>query len=408
MKILLAHNFYRSSAPSGEDTVYRTERRLLEEQGYEIIPYERYNDDIDDSIVSNRVRLARDGAWSRQSYDDLTALVGKFKPDVAHFHNTFPLISPSAITACRNAGIPVVQTLHNFRLICPQAMLLREGRPCERCLRGTLGNALLYRCYRSSFAATLAQVWTQLYNRYRGTYRNNVSRFIVLTNFAAKKFMHAGYPSRQMSVLSNTLLDSPPAGNGNDGDYVLYVGRLSHEKGVLTMLNAWSSLNNIPLKIVGDGPLRKKLEQIVHENNLNIEFWGCLGKQDVFKAIQRALIQVVPSEWYEGFPNVLLEAMACGTPVVASRIGSLDEIVLDGITGIKFSPGNAGDLAAAVKGLVNEPEKLASMRISARDHFERKYAPSGHVAQLVEIYRDVILEMKKKAVGHGTSVPSRY
>jgi glycosyltransferase involved in cell wall biosynthesis len=404
MKILLAHNFYRSSAPSGEDSAYRNERRLLERH-FTIIPYERFNDDIDDSTLVKRVDLALAGAWSRRTYDEVSALIRKCLPDVAHFHNTFPLISPSAYAACRDAGVPVVQTLHNFRLVCPQAMLLRNGRPCEHCLNGNFLPALGFRCYRDSFIATLAQVHTQSYNRYRGTYRRLVNRFITLTGFASEKFIKAGFSTHRLTVVPNTLIDQPSAGGG-DGGYALFVGRLSAEKGIRVLLEAWSDID-IPLKIVGDGPLRPELEAIVRTRALKAEFTGHLDRENVLGLVQRAMLQVVPSECYEGFPMVLLEAMACGTPVVASRIGSLNEIVLDGITGIKFSPGNAGELEAAVKGLVSEPERLASMRIRARDHFERKYAPSGHVTKLAEIYRDVIQEMKIKAAGHGTSKPSR-
>jgi glycosyltransferase involved in cell wall biosynthesis len=404
MKILLAHNFYRSTAPSGEDSVYHNERRLLARQ-FTVIPYERFNDDIDESTLVKRVNLALAGAWSRRTYDEVSALIRKNPPDVAHFHNTFPLITPSAYAACRDAGVPVVQTLHNFRLVCPQAMLLRNGRPCELCLKGNFLPALGYRCYRDSFIATLAQVYTQTYNHYRGTYHRLVNRFIALTAFASEKFVKAGFSTRSLTVVSNALFDPPLAGAG-DGGYAVFTGRLSAEKGLRVLLEAWHGID-IPLKIVGDGPLRPELEVIVRTRALKVEFTGHLDRENVLGLVQRAMLQVVPSQWYEGFPMVLLEAMACGTPVVASRIGSLDEIVLDGITGIKFSPGDAGELAAAVKGLIGEPERLASMRMRARDHFERNYASSGHVTQLTEIYRDVIREMKIKAAGHGTSKPSR-
>ena len=402
MKVLLAHNFYRSSAPSGEDSAYCNERQLLERH-FTVIPYERFNDDIDESTLVRLIKLALAGAWSRRTYDELSALIKSDRPDVAHFHNTFPLITPSAYAACRDAGVPVVQTLHNFRMVCPQAMLLRNGRPCELCLNGNFLPALGYRCYRDSFVATLAQVYTQTYNRYRGTYRHLVNRLISLTGFASKKFVKAGFSTSSITVVPNTLIDPPLAGSG-DGGYALFVGRLSAEKGLRLLLEAWRGIN-IPLKIVGDGPLRSELEAIVRTRALKAEFTGHLDRENVMGIVQRAMLQVVPSECYEGFPMVLLEAMACGTPVVASRIGSLDEIVLDGMTGIKFSPGNACELAVAVEGLVSEPERLASMRISVRDHFERKYAPSGHVTQLSEIYRDVIHELKTKAAGHGTNKP---
>jgi len=269
MKILLAHNFYRSSAPSGEDSAYRNEKRLLE-QHCTVIPYERFNDGIDDSTLQKRIKLALAGAWSKQTYDELSVLIRKQRPDVAHFHNTFPLITPSAYAACRNAGVPVVQTLHNFRLVCIQAMLLRNGRPCELCLKGAGLNAFWYRCYRNSFSASLAQIWTQTYNRYHGTYRRFVNRYIALTRFAAGKFVKAGFLPGKVSVVPNTLMDPPSVGAG-DGGYTLYVGRLSPEKGLRLLLDAWSDME-IPLKIAGDGPLRSELEDIVREHS-KLNFW---------------------------------------------------------------------------------------------------------------------------------------
>jgi len=405
MKILLAHNFYRSSAPSGEDSAYRNERRLSERH-FTVIPYERFNDDIDESTLIKRIKLALAGAWSRRTYDEVSALIEKNRPDVAHFHNTFPLITPSAYAACRDAGVPVVQTLHNFRLVCPQAMLLRNGRPCERCLKGSFLPALGYRCYRDSFIATLAQVYTQNYNRYRGTYRRLVNRYISLTGFAAGKFITAGFSPHRITVVPNTLMDPPSAGEGG-GAYALFVGRLSAEKGLGVLLEAWSGID-LPLKIVGDGPLRAELEEIVRTRALKIEFTGHLDREDVLRVVQGAMLQIVPSECYEGFPMVLLEAMACGTPVIASRIGSLDEIVLDGVTGMKFEPGNAGELAAVVKKLVKEPERLTALRHSSRNHFDGNYAPPSHVARLGDIYRSVIREVKMKVAGHGTGIPPRF
>lgn len=405
MKILLAHNFYRSSAPSGEDAAYRNERRLLERH-FTIIPYERFNDDIDESTLAKRVKLALAGAWSRRTYDEVAALIEKNRPDVAHFHNTFPLITPSAYAACRDAGVPVVQTLHNFRLICPQAMLLRNGRPCERCLKGSFLPALGYRCYRDSFIATLAQVYTQNYNRCRGTYRRLVNRYISLTGFAAGKFVKAGFSPHRIAVVPNTLVDLPSAGTGGGG-YALFVGRLSAEKGLGVLLEAWSGIDT-PLKIVGDGPLRAELEDIVRGRALGVEFTGQLGRDDVLRAVQDAMVQIVPSECYEGFPMVVLEAMACGTPVIASHIGSLGEIVLDDVTGKKFEPGNAGELATVVTELVKDPERLTAMRRSSRDHFDGTYAPAGHVAQLGDIYRSVIQEMKMKPSGAGMVMPPGF
>ncbi len=389
MKILLAHNFYRSTAPSGEDSAYGDEKRLLERH-FRVVTFERHNDQIDDSSLARRVSLALNGAWSRRTYAELSALIERERPDLAHFHNTFPLITPSAYAACRDAGVPVVQTLHNFRQLCPQAMLLRDGAPCELCLDGSGLHALRHRCYRNSYSATLAQLWTRLYNRRAGSYRCLVNRYIALTRFAAEKFVRAGYGRRMLAVLSNTLNDSPPAGAG-EGGYALYVGRLSPEKGVRTLLAAWRRLR-IPLRIAGEGPLRAEMEEEARAAGLGVTFLGHLRRDEVLGQIRGALLQVVPSECYEGFPMVLLEAMACATPVVASRIGSLDEIVVEGVTGVKFPAASAAGLARAVTGLLEDRKRLAALRARARMMYEREYSREEHVARLRSLYAAVLRE----------------
>lgn len=389
MKILLAHNYYRSSAPSGEDAVFRNERTLLERNGIEIVPFERFNDDIDDSTVAKRVRLALNYAWSAETYHEISALIRRTRPDLAHFHNIFPLISPSAYTACRDAGVPVVQTLHNFRFVCPGAMLLRNGRPCEECLGSGLFPALRHRCYRDSFAATLSQVWTIASNRRRGTYRNMVNHYIALTGFAAGRLVAGGLPAKRMSVKPNFLPDPPTAGTG-DGGYAVYVGRLAGEKGVRTLLSAWRAFPGFPLKLAGDGPLRGELAAMIEREGLNVELLGMCNRAELIDIVSKADMQIVPSECYEGFPLVILEALACGTPVVASRIGSLNEIIADGITGVKFAPGDPAALAEKVGGLLAYRQQLGFMRRRSRALFEDSYTTEINFTKIMDIYHLVL------------------
>jgi len=385
MRVVLAHDHYRSSAPSGEDAVFRNERALLERRGHTVIAFERFNDDIDDDSFAKRVGLALEGAWSKRAYEDLSDLLRRTRPDVAHFHNTFPLISPSAYAACRDFGVPVVQTLHNYRFICAGALLTRQGQPCEDCLGTTLLPALRHRCYRGSFAATSAVVWMLASNRARAVYRTLVDRYIALTKFAASRFVAGGLPTGRIEVKSNFLPDAPAAGPGHGG-YAVYVGRLSEEKGVRTLLDAWQALAGFPLKILGEGPLRGELEMRARDANIAVEFLGFRPHGEVLETVAGAALQVIPSECYEGFPMVALEAYACGTPVVASRLGSLDEIVDDGVCGMKFEPHNASDLAAKANGLLADREALQTMRAKTRAHFEENYTAERNYARLLDIY----------------------
>jgi glycosyltransferase involved in cell wall biosynthesis len=389
MRILLAHNFYRSSAPSGEDAAFRNEKALLEDKGVDVVAYEMFNDKIDASSFAHRARLALNTSWSNSTYDSVGHLIKQKKPDIAHFHNTFPQISPSAYAACRDNDVPVVQTLHNFRFICPGGLLLRDGRPCEDCVGSNLLPAMRHRCYRESLPATGALVWMLVRNRWHGTYTTLVNRYIALTEFAAGRLIAGGLPRDRMSVKPNFAPSGSKPGPG-DGGYVVYVGRLSAEKGLHTLISAWKLLPQIPLKILGDGPLRQELIDLTIQNKIHVEFLGFCDRPTIIDTIGRAVLQVVPSECYEGFPMVVLEAYACGTPVVCSRIGSLNEIVEEGVTGVKFDPGNPLDLAAKIQMLWDDSERRKSMRETVRMTFDNNFSAEKNFESLMEIYEMTI------------------
>lgn len=389
MRILVAHNHYRTGAPSGEDAVFHNECELLRAHGHEVVTYVRSNDEIDESSLLKRARLALAGAWSKTTYRDLADLIARARPDVAHFHNTFPLISPSAYAACQDLGVPVVQTLHNYRLICAGALLQRNGEPCEDCVGTNLVPALLHRCYRGSFTATSAVVWMLGSNRLRGSYRELVNRYIALTHFAADRLGAGGLPRHRLRVKPN-FLSNPPAVGAGAGGYTVYAGRLSAEKGLRTLVSAWSRVRHVPLKIVGTGELLDELREQARSMNLPIDFLGFMPRDQVLRIVADAAVLVLPSEWYEGFPMVTLEAYAMGTPILASRIGSLQEIVKDGVTGTTFTPGDASDLAEKLEWLYGDPERLQAMRSAARTEFEAEYSAERNHRMLLNIYEEAI------------------
>jgi len=396
MKVLLVHNRYRTSAPSGEDIAVANERRMLEGQGIDVISFDRCNDDIDDSSWASKPALALNTIWSQRSRSELREVIRRVRPDIAHVHNTFSVLSPSIYGACRAERVPVVQTLHNFRLVCPSALFLRDGKPCEQCVEKSLLQSVRYRCYRGSRAATATLAAMLSLHRTLGTYARDIDRYIALTQFARDKMVMSGLPAARLVVKPNFLPDPPAAGRGGGG-YVVYVGRLLDGKGTETLVKAWRGLPDVKLKIVGDGALRAGLEATVRAGHLNVEFTGSLQRPQVLEQIANADLLVMPSEWYEGFPMVIAESFGCGTPVLASRIGSLDELVDDGVNGLKFTPGDADALARGVRSLLADRASLHRMRAQAREYFDRHLTEENNFRQLHDIYRGVIEEYGRQS-----------
>ena len=391
-RVLIAHNFYRERG--GEDAVFLNEKQLVESRGVEVISYERHNRDIPAGSLMDLAGHARSMAWSTGTYRELTKLIRKHRPQLAHFHNTFQLISPSAYAACHDNGVAVVQTLHNYRLVCPGGLLQRDGVPCERCVGKAPLPAIRYRCYRHSLAATAAVSWMLISNRRRGTYQRRIDRYIALTEFAAARFRAGGLPADRIRVKPNFLPDPPAAGPGGGG-YALYVGRLSPEKGIRSLLTAWRKLRNIPLRILGDGPLADEVSAAAEGSSGAIQWLGYQPQSRIAAELGKAEFLVMPSECYEGFPMSVLEACACGTPVLASRLGSLDEIVVEGRTGFKFEAGNPADLAARVRDLWRRLPALQAMRPEIRAHFDSHYTAELNYRVLESIYHDAIEAMGK-------------
>jgi glycosyltransferase involved in cell wall biosynthesis len=396
MKILLVHNFYRSGAPGGEDAVFRQERTLLGRAGAEVISYERSNDEVDESYVRQVAITAARMAWSRPVYRELGNLLRQERPDIAHFHNTFPLISPSAYAACRDAGVPVVQTLHNYRLICSAGTFYRDGHVCEICTSRSPWAAVRHRCYRDSIPGSLAVAWMLYRNWSGGTFTSLIDRYIALSQFAAGRFASQGVPAERIVIKPN-FVDSPEPPSPGGGGYAVFAARLSPEKGVRTLLHAWRSLRDIPLKIVGDGPMMEEMRAIVAAEGLPVEFLGMRPRSEVLEIIGHAELQVVCSEWFEGFPLVIVEAYARGTPVIASRIGSLVEIVEDGRTGYHFPPGDAGAMADRVRQLWSDAPLRQRLRAGARARFEASYTPEANLESLLAIYRQLVPGMGLRA-----------
>lgn len=382
MKLLLCHNYYQQAG--GEDQVFADETQLLESRGHEVIRYSVHNDAIDDM---SRWGVALRTLWNRTSYREVRSLMRRERPDLVHFTNTFPLISPAAYYAARSEAVPVVQSLHNYRLMCSDGTFFRNQQPCEDCLgRMVPWPAVLHGCYRSSRLATGVVATMTIMHRLLRTWQNCVDRYIALSHFSAKKFVAGGLPAEKIVVKPNFIAPDPGPRNGA-GKYAIFVGRLAREKGLDTLLEAWDQLGDVmPLKIVGAGPLDSMVRERAARNR-GIEILGSQPIDEVIRYVGDAACLVLPSGLYENCPKTMLEAYAVGTPVVASRLGALAEMVDHETTGLHFEPRNALDLAAQIRRLASDASLRESMRISARRRYEDLYTAESNYRQLMDIYQ---------------------
>ena len=427
MKILVVHNHYRQRG--GEDAVFETECALLERGGHTVVRYEKGND-FDES--RGRIGLALRTLWNRTAYREIRDLIRRERPDVMHCHNTFPSISPSIYWAAAEEGIPVVQTLHNYRLCCLNGYLFRDGAICERCLGRAPLRGVFRRCYRDSLGTSGVVAAMLLLHRILGTWRRKVTRYIALTEFGRDKFIAAGLPAAKIVVKPNALAgegaslgvrksDSPIVkksesqkvqeskgpevresgeGKGRDADGAvtfLYLGRLSPEKGADVLVDAWRILcegpdSPVPAKarlvIAGDGPERTPLEE--RSKGLSgIRFLGAVPKTNVPALLRNVSVLVFPSLCYEQFAITPMEAMEAGIPTIVSDVAHMSTLVRDSETGVVFHRDNPQSLAEVMATLAADPGRLADMGEEARRTYERSECrPDANLAALLRIYEE--------------------
>ena len=378
-RIFMAHNHYLQ--PGGEDESFAAEASALERSGHHVTRYAVHNSQIEKAnMIANSMRAV----WNGDVYSELVERFRRERFDVAHFQNTFPIISPSAIHAARTARLPVVQALRNYRLTCVNGLLFREGKDCRLCVGSKVPwHGVRYRCYRSSAAASAAVALMLAVHRAMKTYSTHVHLFLVLSAFMKRVFVQSGLPEEKIFVKPNCVYPDPGVGQGR-GRFALFVGRLTEEKGVRTLLDAWShSGRHMPLKVVGTGPLQ---EHVSTMSKGDVEYLGALGHSAVLELMGQASVVVVPSEWQEPFGRVVIEAFAKGTPVIASDAGALPEIVDHRRTGLVFPSSDTQQLTQRLEWVLEHPEALAKMRVEAREEYVTRYAADTNVVHLLEAY----------------------
>lgn len=395
MRILIGHNSYQQ--PGGEDAVVQTEFSLLKDFGEDVRLFVRSNSELKDYSLIEKLRFMTRMGWQENSYREMIRTLKDFRPDIAHFHNIFFMLSPSVYQACRDEGVAVVQSFHNFRLLCSNALLFRNNRICEECIEHkNRWRGVYHGCYKKSRFATAFVV--QMLERHwkNDTWTQSIDAYITATEFGRQKYIAAGIPEQKIFVKPNIDYPAPSRENHDEG-YFLFVGRLSHEKGVDVLLRAWDLLEDVPLKIAGDGPLRDDVLKQTQRMK-NIECLGFVTQDRFSKLMAGAKALVVPSVCYENFPRIIAEAFAYGIPLVASNVGTLAEIIEDPRTGLLFKTGDCDGLAEKIRWLVAHPRERLVMQENIRGEHQRKYTAEQNYQQLLKVYDQAIKNNKRSSI----------
>ena len=389
MRILIVHNRYRMH--SGEDSAVDSLTALLKDRGNQVVTYMRHSDETDRYAFGEKLRFPLRTLWNSVAAREISGLVRREKPDIAHIHNVFPLLSPCVYRALHRTGVAMVQTIHNFRLLCPGGLLWTNGAPCELCKRGAVIHAIARRCYRESYIFSALYALTVAVHRAAGTFAM-IDRFIALTDFSATKLVESGLTAaNKISVLGNFLPDPlPDVGPYNERQAsVVFVGRLSREKGLPVLIEAVSGLPELRLKIMGDGPQRCELERLAARTGAtNVEFLGFLTGEDKWSVLRSSMASVLPSVCYENFPVALLESLAVGTPAVVSDIGALPYLIENGKTGLTFKSHDVQDLQDKLRHLISAPNEAVRMGQCGRILVDMRFSAAAHYEALMKIYED--------------------
>lgn len=390
MRVLMAHNYYLERG--GEDESFESEAALLEANGHEVIRYTRDNREL--SQVSG-LKAASMALWNQSARREIRGLISENQPNIMHCQNLFPIISPSIYAEAHRAGVVVVQSLRNYRQICLNAYLSRDGRPCEDCVgRSVPWPGVLHRCYQGNRAASLVVATMLTGHRILQTWDRNVDAYIANTEFAKSKLVAGGLPPERILVKPN-FVHPDPGERRTTGSYALYVGRLSAEKGIQTLVDAWKSIEDLRLLMVGAGPMEEELRSHARAKGLQgIKILGRRTHEQVLSLMKEAQFLVFPSLLYETFGRVLVEAFACGVPVVSSRRGTASEIVQHGGTGLHFEAADAEDLVRQVTWVQENPTQLSEMGHNARSEFEAKYTADRNYQMLMNIYEEALSHRK--------------
>ncbi|MFB7452595.1 glycosyltransferase [Streptomyces sp. NPDC056194] len=392
MHVLVVHNRYSSAQPSGENRVVDEEVGLLRAAGHRVELFERRSDDIAGRSLLGKAAVPLLVPWNPAVRTELAARLRADRPDVVHVHNVFPLLSPAVITACADAGVPVVATLHNYTQVCPPGTLHRDGRPCTECVGSAASlPAVRHGCYRNSRLATVPLAVSLAVNRRR--WWSGVERFLCISAAQRDLLVSSGMPAERLTVKHNFVPDPGTVRTGA-GEHVLFLGRLAEPKGVRLLMAAWDALAadggvGVPLVIAGAGPMEPEVTAWAAGRD-DVRYAGLYDPAQCREAVARSVAVVAPSMARETFGLVVAEAMAAGVPAVAAAHGGFVELVDEGVTGLLHRPGEAASLAACLRRVTDGPDRNREMGRAARHRYEQLFSPSVGLERLVEEYRTAI------------------
>lgn len=377
MRILAVHNRYQQRG--GEDVVFEDETRLLESHGFHVVRFIKNNHELN---RTSNWKLTSNTIWNRAASEELAAVVRSEQVDIVHCHNLFPILSPACFRAARKAGAAIVHTLHNFRAICPKGILHRNGHACFDCIDKSFAwPAIMHACYRDSRSASAVTALSTTVHRYLKTFAHSVDAYIAPTNFLKRVYAASGFPLGKVFVKPHFIPEDLGEADGNER-FVLYVGRLSDEKGVRTLLDAWRHLPEIALKLIGDGELVSLMNRLPP----HIQYLGQLDQRTTLDWMGKAGCLLVPSDCFESFGRVIIEAYSRGTPVICSDHGGQSELVTDDL-GRRFIPGNTSDLVRQVRAFFNDSQSFAELRSRVRKHYLAHFTAEDNFRQLMQIYQ---------------------
>jgi len=388
MKILFIHNRYQIKG--GEDSVLENEIQLLKNNGHQVDNYILSNNSI--KSIFKKIKVFLSIHYSNEQKIKISNYIKQSKPDIVHVHNFFPLITPSVFDACIENNIPVIHTLHNFRLICPSAILMHKNKIYKKSIKQGAYSTIVDKVYKKSYLGTYAVARMIEYHKRNETWNTKVDQFISLTNFAKSKFLESGFLDEKISIKPNFCSYKDYENKNIQRKGALFVGRLSEEKGINLLLQAWENLS-IKLKIIGDGPL---LSLVNNANNPNIQYLGFMNQEQIFNEMQKASFLVFPSQWYEGFPMVIIESFANGLPIIASNLGSMGEIIKNDFNGLHFKVGDSNDLIKKINLLNSDKHKCKQMSLNALTDYKNHYTEQKNYKLLINIYKRAIDAKKAK------------